>query len=551
MRISPTLLLGLIALVLWAPLAPPAFAQPTGATLVTGALNRPIGIAVDAQGRVWVAEAGTTPSSNDGQISVVLPGGQVFPFLTGLPTGGSAAEQRGVNHVFLDGDDLWFTHTTSGSSGFLYQISTAGFTPGDAPRTPADIAHSVDVAGFVFAEGYTDSNAYGIAKGPDGALYLTDAGANVVLRYDLTTGLLSVVAAFPDLPNPTPVGPPAVNVVPTGIVAADGRLYVSTLTGFPFVQGLARVYAVELNGSFSIHEGGLTTLTDLARDPRDGALTALQHGVFVPPPPPPVPGWQPASGRVLRLDDGQELAYGFDLATGIAYNASGVLYVTTLGGALYQVASQSATCSDPATMPFYPGGYELSADASRAFIFVYTGAGGTRYEFYNVHNLNIGDPEDASETPLPGVTRTGTTFDVAPGEEQFTVYFPITTAGGGTSVRFYLRVTDTCGRTVDVDPAFTLTGIERGVARAFNLGQSHPNPASVRAVIGFTLDAPGEVRLSVYDVLGREVAMLVEQVLGAGEHAATVDATMLAPGVYVYRLDAGEHTLTRTLTITR
>ena len=530
----------------------PALAQPTGATLVTSALNRSLGIATDMQGRVWVAQTGSAPDAHDGSISVVLPDGQVFPFLTGLATGGDLEELRGISHLLLDGDDLWFTLTTSGSSGALYHISTAGFTPGDAPRTEADVMLAADVATFVFAQGYTDSNAYGLAIGPDGALYLTDAGANVVLRYDQTLGVLSVLTAFPDLPNPTPIGPPFVNTVPTGIVSADGRLYVSILTGFPFAEGLARVYAVEMDGTFAVHHGGLTALDDLARDPRDGALTVLQHATFGFAPPPP--GWRPETGRAIRLDDGATLASAFSFASGLAYDAAGTLYVATLGGALYRVATAPAACQDPATGPRYAGGYVLNAAGTRAFLALLAPRGAGVFEFYNTTNLVVGSPEADLEggTALPGVTRVGDRFAFAAGSEPTEAYFPILRADPQQAhVAFFLRVTDTCNRTVDVDPDFALTGVETQQAGAPMRANVRPDPFTSATTIHFTLAQAGYTRLAVYDVLGREVARLLDGAQQAGEHHVPFSGALLPAGVYFYRLEAGGQVRTGTLTLAR
>ena len=75
-----------------------------------------------------------------------------------------------------------------------------------------------------------------------------------------------------------------------------------------------------------------------------------------------------------------------------------------------------------------------------------------------------------------------------------------------------------------------------------------PNPARGVARIVFTLDAPGPVRLAVYDALGREVAVLVDAEVGAGRHEAVLDRTGLPAGVYLVRLDAGGGVLTRLLT---
>lgn len=71
------------------------------------------------------------------------------------------------------------------------------------------------------------------------------------------------------------------------------------------------------------------------------------------------------------------------------------------------------------------------------------------------------------------------------------------------------------------------------------LGGAYPNPFNPRTTITYTLQQAARARLAVYDVLGREVALLVEGVLPAGTHAVHFDGAGLPSGVYFYRLETG------------
>lgn len=71
------------------------------------------------------------------------------------------------------------------------------------------------------------------------------------------------------------------------------------------------------------------------------------------------------------------------------------------------------------------------------------------------------------------------------------------------------------------------------------LAQNHPNPFNPATEIAFSLAAAGSARLSVHDLAGREVAVLVDGPLGAGEHRLTWRPEGLASGIYLYRLAAG------------
>lgn len=78
------------------------------------------------------------------------------------------------------------------------------------------------------------------------------------------------------------------------------------------------------------------------------------------------------------------------------------------------------------------------------------------------------------------------------------------------------------------------------VPERFSLSQNYPNPFNPKTVIEFRVANSELVSLKVYDILGREVATLVNERLVAGTYSADFNATALASGVYFYRLEAGK-----------
>ena len=96
---------------------------------------------------------------------------------------------------------------------------------------------------------------------------------------------------------------------------------------------------------------------------------------------------------------------------------------------------------------------------------------------------------------------------------------------------------------VDVDGTLATPGVvtttEAGAEppRVFALHANYPNPFNPSTTVRFDVPEPGRVRLVVYDVLGRQVRVLVDGAVAAGAHAATFDAGPLASGAYVCRLE--------------
>jgi hypothetical protein len=89
----------------------------------------------------------------------------------------------------------------------------------------------------------------------------------------------------------------------------------------------------------------------------------------------------------------------------------------------------------------------------------------------------------------------------------------------------------------------TITALSGGSPEAlpgeFNLGQNYPNPFNPSTTIKFELPTSLDVRLSVFDMLGRQVSVLVNERRNAGVHEVKFDGSQLSSGVYFYRLQTG------------
>ena len=92
---------------------------------------------------------------------------------------------------------------------------------------------------------------------------------------------------------------------------------------------------------------------------------------------------------------------------------------------------------------------------------------------------------------------------------------------------------------VQINNQTTVTGVEEtgGVPLVYTLEQNYPNPFNPATTIRFSIPKSGQVRLKVFDILGREVATLLNDVRDAGNYEVPFDARMLASGTYFYRLE--------------
>lgn len=111
-------------------------------------------------------------------------------------------------------------------------------------------------------------------------------------------------------------------------------------------------------------------------------------------------------------------------------------------------------------------------------------------------------------------------------------------------------VVDSTSQVISVDH---LTAIENrsAVPTSFALYQNFPNPFNPTTVITYDIAKRSHVMLTVYDVLGRQVATLVNAEKSPGEYQAIFDASELPSGVYFYRIQAGNYTAVKKLMLVK
>jgi hypothetical protein len=93
-------------------------------------------------------------------------------------------------------------------------------------------------------------------------------------------------------------------------------------------------------------------------------------------------------------------------------------------------------------------------------------------------------------------------------------------------------------------------GREKNPTR-FSLAQNFPNPFNPTTVIKYSIASSSHVTLKMYDVLGKEIAVLVNEIKEAGTFSYQLKTIGLASGIYFYRLQSGSNTATKKLVLTK
>lgn len=91
--------------------------------------------------------------------------------------------------------------------------------------------------------------------------------------------------------------------------------------------------------------------------------------------------------------------------------------------------------------------------------------------------------------------------------------------------------------------------VPQTVPMAFGMEQNYPNPFNPATVISYQLSASGRTTLTVHDLIGREVAVLVNEMQSAGSYTVHFDGSQLASGTYFVRLTNGGRVEMRKMTL--
>lgn len=160
---------------------------------------------------------------------------------------------------------------------------------------------------------------------------------------------------------------------------------------------------------------------------------------------------------------------------------------------------------------------------------------------------------DSAATPIAS--------GVAPFTGTFRPSSPLTALNGQpVNGSWVLQITDVAAGDSGVLKAWCIQvtyqtlvgGIETiEIPNYYSLAQNYPNPFNPSTSIKFSVPKPTNVTLKVFDVLGKEVAVLVNEMKQPGFHTVDFNGTNLSSGIYFYRIDAGEFTSVKRMVLVK
>jgi hypothetical protein len=319
---------------------------PAAGVVVMSNLDSPRGMAWGPDGALYVVEGGA--ASATGPCATVLRGqycysgtaaisrlrkGRQERIVSGLPSGYNPAlnDIIGAQDIGINGlGNMYVTIGWGGPPDARAQLGALGshvgvllqVRPNGSWRVIADVAalENQNPDG-----GVVDSNPYGLLAEPS-RTFIVDAGGNSLVEVR-ANGSAAVLATFPTTAVPPGFPPQFVTAeaVPTEVTRGpDGALYVSLLTGAPFVPGAARIFRVVPGEQPTVFAEGFTMITDMDWG-RDGSMYVLQYASA------PFFG---GVGSVIRVaPDGTRTTIATDLTnpTSILAAPDGSIYVANRG----------------------------------------------------------------------------------------------------------------------------------------------------------------------------------------------------------------------------
>ena len=283
-------------------------------TVYASGLKAAIGMTLDSKGQIWVSEGGD--GKNDARVSVITADGKVNPVITGFESEVANGAIEGMGHVLYKDGKLYILN---GLANKLYIANISSYNVGD--KIALSGLESQDIGSFI--DGFNlvtplNSNVYNMTFGPDGHLYILDAGSNAVIKRDQNNGTLSLFAKIPNVSQ-------SQEPVPTSMIHDGHKFLLTTFSGGPFFKGTAKIFEINNAGDVKEYKGDFTTLTSIALTPGKKPLVTEFAEFSLSP-----PGFVAGSGRVAD-GGGKTLISGLNMPTDLVRSGDKTYYVLCNG----------------------------------------------------------------------------------------------------------------------------------------------------------------------------------------------------------------------------
>ncbi|MFI5252253.1 MAG: YCF48-related protein [Bacteroidota bacterium] len=475
---------------------------------------------------------------------------------TPVTIAGISSTSKNRSLFFLDANNGWISTSVSGGNNISHTTNGGATWTTQSPGTQYAI----------FSTYFFDANNGWVSADYGGIAHTTNGGANWTLQSSsVTNNTLRSVFALPD-GNRLWVGGDNGTILYTsdgGTTWSNQFADSNSISGF-FFRNANLGYAVGYG-----HGGRYTKTTDgganwiilnrpTGDDPDAVYFTDDLTGYAVG-----------SAGTIVKTIDGgtswtQENSsttknlsgvYFIDSFTGIAVGDSGKILMTTIGGTTW--------------MPEISGTFNNLHDVvfSDANTGTAVGNNGTILRTTNGGTVWFSQPSGTTEN-LYGVSLTDANHGTVVGEGGAILR---TTNGGVTwtrqpsgkagTIRGVAFSSTNTGTVVGDNGAIIRTtsggalavrgGSYPSIPIGFELKQNYPNPFNPTTLINYQLPAAGRVSLKVYDILGREIATLVDGAQTPGDHFIQWDGSSLPSGVYFYRIQSGLYSETKKLLLMR
>ena len=437
-----------------------------------------------------------TFSKTNNTNTITLAGGNLTT--TGLTTF--------TNGVFVTGSNTFFMNVPLGA--FAPGANTQGYVRFNPTLFPTNVSH---VFGKV-AKVLSNAGGLGLVGSPEPRQEFPIGSATafklVAITFNPAFGLpttpnATLTVGYTDTNPGGAVGLPIKDGVATGIDVSKYPNFYWTIMSSPFSIGPTTPFDMELTATGF---AGYDDVNNVRIIRRHGAVTDIQNQWWL-------------QGDNNKYDNSDNTT----VPTIIVRDANAGL---RLGGAVFTLGLKSNMKINPNSglvkyVNTYKKLWQVKPDGVKG---------------YNVSDLFIGNAgpltftAQSSNLNVGTVAIAGSTLQITPVQ---TGDFIVTVVGQDTTNHDFIAYS------IPVNIGLTDVQSTDQLPTEFALFQNYPNPFNPTTNIKFDLPKESNVTLKVYNILGEEVATLVNKVMPAGHQVVTFDASRLASGMYIYRIQAG------------